>query len=361
MRTLRKVLTLVAAFFTVAIAVVLVNQSLQLAMFAERFHPIAGDAVFWGLIFFFVGLVVVPVALFLRLPGPLVPPESEDDPSFPTHVARLRERLARNPSVRDRSLESVADVEAALKVLDARAEAAIRAAGSRAFLTTAVSQNGALDAVIVLGIQSKLVWDIAQAYEQRPSLRSMTWLYTNVAATAFLAGELDDADLAEIVQPVLSTVLGSAASAVPGLQVASTVFTTSVISGTANAFLTLRVGVIAQEYSRALLRPARRTLRRAAMVRATGMLGAIVGSGAGRVAGAITRATGRSMSGAITGVGRRMRDAGEAMAARVPFRRATDPGGGEGGGVVDGGTAGGAAGPGRPGGVGAPLEPEGPA
>ena len=132
------------------------------------------------------------------------------------------------------------------------------------------------------------------------------------------------ADLAEIVQPVLSTVFGSAASAVPGLQVASTVFTTSVISGTANAFLTLRVGVIAQEYSRALLRPARRTLRRAAVVRAAGMLGGIVTSGAGKVASAVSRATGRSVSGAITGVGRRMRDAGEAMASRVPFRRTQD-------------------------------------
>lgn len=321
MRTLRNVLTLAAVFVTVAIGVVLVNQSLQLAMFAEGFHPLAGEAVFWGLIFFFLALVLVPLIMFLRLPGALVPPESEDDPAFATHVARLRERLARNPALRDRPLESVRDVEAALGTLDGRAEEAIRAAGSRAFLTTAISQNGALDAVIVLGIQSRLVWDIARTYEQRPSLRAMAWLYTNVAATAFLAGELDDADLAEIVQPVLSTVLGSAASAVPGLQVASTVFTTSVISGTANAFLTLRVGVIAQEYSRALLRPARRTLRRTAVVRATGMLGGIVAVGAGRVASAVTRATGRSVSGALTGVGRRMRDAGEAVASRVPFRK----------------------------------------
>ena len=324
MRTLRNVLTLVVVFLTAAVGLVLVNQSLQLALFAERFHPLAGEAVFWGLIFFFVGVVLVPLVLFLRLPGPLVPPESSDDPAFATHVARLRERLARNPALRDRTIESVEDVQAALVVLDRRAEDAIRTAASRAFLTTAISQNGALDAVIVLGIQSRLVWDIARTYEQRPSFRSMSWLYTNVAATAFLAGELDDADLAEIVQPVLSTVFGSAASAVPGLQVASTVFTTSVISGTANAFLTLRVGVIAQEYSRALLRPARRTLRRTAVVRAAGMLGGIVTSGAGKVASAVSRATGRSVSGAITGVGRRMRDAGEAMASRVPFRRTPD-------------------------------------
>lgn len=172
----------------------------------------------------------------------------------------------------------------------------------------------------MLGIQSKLVWDVARAYEQRPSLRAMASLYANVVTTAFLAGELDDAELSEVVQPVLSTILGSAASAVPGLQVASTVFTNSVISGTANAFLTLRVGIIAQEYSRALLRPRRRTLRRTAMARAAGMLGGIVAAGAGQVSSAIARATGRTITGTVTGVGKRMKDAGDAVVSRFPFR-----------------------------------------
>ena len=319
-RTIRNIITFIAIFITVAVAVVLVNQSLQLAMFAERLHPLAGEAVFWGLMFFFVALALVPVVLFFRLPGALVPPESEDDPAFPTHVARLRERLARNPALAERSLESLADVEAALKRLDGSAEDRIRAAGSRAFLTTAISQNGVLDSLIVLGIQSKLVWEVARVYEQRPSVRSMASLYANVVTTAFLAGELDDADLSEVVQPVLSTVLGSAASAVPGLQVASTVFTTSVISGTANAFLTLRVGVIAQEYSRALLRPRRRALRRMAMARAASMLGVIVTKGARTVSSALARATGRTVTGAISGVGRKVRDAGGAVRSRMPFR-----------------------------------------
>lgn len=324
-RTFRRILTFAAIFITVAVAVVLINQSLQLAMFAERLHPVAGDAVFWGLIFFFLALGLTPLVMYFRLPGALVPPESEDDPSFPTHLARLRERLERNPALTGRTLETLADIEGALAVLDEQAVSVIRRAGSRAFLTTAVSQNGALDAVLVLGIQSKLVWEVAQVYEQRPSARSMASLYANVVTTAFLAGELDDADLSEVVQPVLSTILGSAASAVPGLQVASTVFTSSVISGTANAFLTLRVGIIAQEYSRALVRPRRRTLRRTAMARAAGMLGAIVASGAGQVSSAIARATGRTITGTVTGVGKRVKDAGDAVASRLPFRDRPDP------------------------------------
>ncbi|NIP57058.1 MAG: DUF697 domain-containing protein, partial [Gemmatimonadetes bacterium] len=162
------------------------------------------------------------------------------------------------------------EIEAALAALDDDAARAIKAAGSRAFLVTAVSQSGALDALVMLGLQSRLVWEVAHVYAQRPTLRDMAYLYANVLGTTFLATELDEAELSEAIQPVLSSVLGSAASAVPGLQVASAVFVNSVTSGTANAFLTLRVGIIAQEYSRALVRPERSTLRRSAIARAAG-------------------------------------------------------------------------------------------
>ena len=96
---------------------------------------------------------------------------------------------------------------------------------------------------LFLGLQTRLVWDVAHVYSQRPSLRELSYLYANVVGTAFVAGEIEDADLSEQIQPVLSSVLGSTVSALPGLQTASTIFVNSVISGTANAFLTLRVGL----------------------------------------------------------------------------------------------------------------------
>ena len=136
-----------------------------------------------------------------------------------------------------------------------------------------------------------------------------------------MAGEIDDADLSEQIQPVLSSVLGSAASAVPGLQTASTVFVSSVVSGSANAFLTLRVGLIAEEYCRAIVRPTRTTLRRRAVSRAASMLGSIAAAGASKVGAAVARASGRTVSSAVTGVGRKVRDAGGALAQRLPLRR----------------------------------------
>ncbi|MFW6198274.1 MAG: DUF697 domain-containing protein [Acidobacteriota bacterium] len=317
--TLRRILAVGAGFLSVAFTVILVNQTLQLADFAGRLHPVAGDVVLWGLVLLYLAGLGVPLYLYFRLPRALVPPDVVEGPAFEEHLRRVADRLRRNPRLEAGVLETREQIESALAALDAEANEVVRAAGSRAFLTTAVSQNGALDALLVLGIQSKLVWDVAHVYAQRPSLRDMGYLYANVLTTAFVAGELDDADLSAAVQPVLSTVLGSAASAVPGLQGASTIFVNSVLSGTANAFLTLRVGIIAQEYSHALTQPAKPALRRTAVARAAAMLGSIVSSGAGRVSGAIARASGRTFTGALSGVGRRFREAGDAVADRFPF------------------------------------------
>ena len=49
-----------------------------------------------------------------------------------------------------------------------------------------------------------MVWRVAHLYYQRPSLREMTYLYANVAATSFVAGELDDLELHQMIQPVVA-------------------------------------------------------------------------------------------------------------------------------------------------------------
>ena len=162
---------------------------------------------------------------------------------------------------------------------------------------------------------------MAHVYSQRPSLRDLSYLYANVVGTAFVAGEIDDAELSEQIQPVLSSVLGSAASAVPGLQTASTIFLNSVVSGTANAFLTLRVGLIAEQYCRPLVRPTRKTLRQRAVTRSAGMLGSIVAAGTSRVGTAVVRASGRTVSGSPDRRRSQLKEAGGAIAERLPLRR----------------------------------------
>lgn len=276
----------IALLVLVSAGVVVINQSFQLIEVADRFHPAAGDVVFWSMIALFAFCVGVPLFMLLTLPPALVPPENTDGLEFERHVRRLQKRLAKNTHVTGAPTE-LAELETALTQLDTVADTRTKAAASQVFMTTAISQNGSLDALLVLAAQSKLVLEIARVYYQRPTLRDLLYLYSNVAATAFIAAELEDIDLSEQIQPVMTAVLGSSVAAIPGMSAAAGLFVNSVTTGAGNAYLTLRVGIITRHYCRSLVRPERRTIRHTAALQAARLLGGIAREGAATVASAI--------------------------------------------------------------------------
>lgn len=100
MKALKRMLLFGAVFASVTFLVILVNQTLQLTEFASRIHPVAGEGVFWGLIFIYALSVAVPVILFFRLPSPLIPPDSEEGEQFEEHLRLLSRRLSGSPRVR---------------------------------------------------------------------------------------------------------------------------------------------------------------------------------------------------------------------------------------------------------------------
>ncbi len=324
-RTLIKFVVVAAALAAVSFGVIVVNQTAQLVELAARLHPLAGQAVFWSLLAFYAACILVPLGMWLRLPRSLVPPKSADGPEFEKYLAGLRTRLHANPRLDVARLDTREEIEAALRTLDADADELTKQAASRVFLATAVSQNGSLDALFVLGLQSRLVWDIARVYRQRPSLRDMGWLYANVVTTAFVAGEIEEMDLSQQLQPVVQNALGAAAGAIPGLQVASSVVASSIISGTANAFLTLRVGVVARRYCGAMTRPENRSLRRAAFTEAAGMLGAIATSGAKKVVGAVAKASARTVAKTASSIGNKVKNSADSVVKTLTFRSKREP------------------------------------
>jgi hypothetical protein len=91
------------------------------------------------------------------------------------------------------------------------------------------------------------------------------------SSTAFIAAGIEDIDF----DVLIGTVFGSSVAAIPGMHLLAN----SVLSGSANAFLTLRVGMITKEYCRCTTRIEKKGLRRAATVRAAKLLGSIVKDG----------------------------------------------------------------------------------
>lgn len=136
-------------------------------------------------------------------------------------------------------------------------------------------QSGRLDVLVVFAAQTRLIWQIAHVYYQRPSLRDFLQLYANVASTAFIAAGIEDVDIDALV----GTVFGSTVAAIPGMHI----LTSSILTGSANAFLTLRVGMITKEYCRCTTKIEKRGIRRAATLQAAKLLGSIVRDGTVRL------------------------------------------------------------------------------
>jgi hypothetical protein len=324
-RRVLHILGLLAALVVLAFIVVVINQTAQVVALADRLHPTAGTVTLWGLLILYAALGVTPVVLYFRLPQQVKHPASESAPEFPRYLARLKKGLASNPNVAGMRLETVDEVRSALGVLDRRADEIISDAAGTVFLSTAISQNGRLDGLLVLTAQTRLIWCLAHHYYQRPSLRDFTFLYANVAGTSFMANSFGDVDISEQVEPLMGSVIGTAASAVPGLQVVTSLIANSIMTGSANAFLRLRVGMVAKGYCGSLLAQERSVLRRSATAQAARLLGSIVITGSGRVSAAMWTAGKTAATRQMVAVGNVVADAGKAVSRKTKFWR--KPGG----------------------------------
>jgi hypothetical protein len=269
---------------------------------ASRLGPQAGTAVLGLLLGLYACLAIAAVVLFLRWPKPLVPPESDQGPPFALFLDALRRRLAANPRLRGHDLADREGIERALETLGQDCDGIIRDTATTVFVSTAISQSGRLDTLFVLAAQGRMVWRIARTYLQRPALRDLLNLYANVAATALVAGELDDAELGEQIEPVLSSAFGALSLSVPGVQAAASIIVAAILTGAANSFFTLRVGIIAKRYCSTLVAADRAALRRSATAEAARLLGSIVKGGTARISKGLWQASKNKVGGAVSGL-----------------------------------------------------------
>lgn len=294
-----KKLALTALVFLVLIFVLfIINQTSQVVALASGVHPHLGQVVLYGLLVVYAAAIVIPLAAIMKRPTALFPPADTESDEYKIYIQKLSGRLRRNPYLEKTTVEddNLATIEEAVRELNEKADERIREAASHVFIMTAISQYGALDALIVTLAQFRMIWRVTILYNQRPSLRELAYLYGNVFATAFLATRLENLDLLEDqLEPVIASAMGSSLSSfTPALNTAANIITSSIIQGSANAYLTLRVGLIARNYCASLVRRERSQIRRSAAVQAAAMLSRVLGDSTYKVTRAVVRATAKA-------------------------------------------------------------------
>jgi uncharacterized membrane protein YcjF (UPF0283 family) len=334
MNTLRKILLPALLGLAVLAVIGLLGSALVVYREASAIHPILGWLVIVLLVLGACLLFVYPVLRILRLPSAIVRPKELSGPKWNRFLERYAGRLLQSEriledypkvanlrnaldtaKIRRRSKEETgaitpsldAEITEALAFLDGKAQRAICRHAAAVFAATAVSQSGRLDTAIVFSAQLRLVKEVAEIYYQRPHPRELLGLYANVGASAFVAGEIQDSELVAVLGAPVSAGL-SGLIPVGGTDPLVSLLVNSLLDGSANALLTLRIGVLSSRYCGVRIEEGRRGMARSASLAAAKLLSGVVGQGAGRVAGATrklmfggaVRGTQRAAEGAAT-------------------------------------------------------------
>src|SRR3984893_202005 len=292
---LRKVIIGLLILLTVCVLSLIVAGVTSLISLAERIHPIAGSVVFWIVILSAAFFALYGLIAYAKLPAALIPPEETSGPKHDAYLEALRARLATNPRTRGLSVSTEEEIESSLAILSTEADTVVRRTASTVFLSTALMQNGRLDAMILLFTQIQMVTRVARIYVQRPSPRELIRLYVNVAGTAFIASGLESLDLGEMVAPLATSVVPALKGGIPGLSGISALLVRCVSNGAANAFLTLRVGEVARRYCELTSRTSPELIRKSATAAAVQHLGRIVRENGALVVRKIWESTGRAL------------------------------------------------------------------
>ena len=296
---IKKTIVGLVVLLTVCVLSLIIAGVTSLISLADRIHPIAGSIIFWIVVLSAAATALYCAIAYAKLPGALVPPEETSGPKHEEYLEALRSRLAVNPRTQGMLVQSEEQIEAAIGVLSTEADSVVRKTASVVFLSTALMQNGRLDALILLFTQIQMVARVARVYVQRPSPREMVRLYLNVAGTAFIASSLESIDIGAMLAPIITSAVpamkGDVANRIPGLGGVSALLVKCVSNGAANAFLTLRVGEVARGYCELTSRSSPELIRKSATAAAVQHLGRIVRENGALVVRKIWESTGRAL------------------------------------------------------------------
>ena len=288
----KKYVLLITAGVAICLSVVLLSQFVQIYQAAYSIHPYLGYFTLCCFLIILTCCFVYPIYSIIRLPRVPLPPEKEDSAEYDRYLAYVAKRLSKNPQLADADIDFTNNLEginASFKVLNDRADEIINNTAKSVCISTAISQYGRLDTLLVLVDQIRMVWQVACVYSARPQWNELVSLYTNVVMTSLIAGGVEESNIESQIEVLVNASLGHGLAGIPGISGVSAFFVKSLLTGSINGFLTLRTGIIARRYCSALTRIDKKSVRRYAFSEASVMVGGLVLSTSKKIAASIAK------------------------------------------------------------------------
>lgn len=278
-------------------AIIVLNQTISIYKNLSEIHPVLGILGTGLTVILLAILIFLQIFVIFKYPKvkklPKNPSQEEIENFKAERIGRLKKnktliKLEYNFQGKDKE-QILTETDGLLK---AQAMEVTRKNANSVFITTAISQNGVLDSLSVLFTLGVMVYQIIEVYENRPDLKRVIYLYSQIASVVLVAASIEDLDLIEEqLEPVLTGLLSSSIiSAIPGAIGLANLITNSLVEGSVNALLTLRVGIVASRYLSSSVDLDKKSLRKGAFIEATGQLGTIIVSNSAEVVKSISKA-----------------------------------------------------------------------
>ncbi len=202
------------------------------------------------------GLLIRPVLSVIGMSAHplqrvLVSDNSVSQQEYKAVAKRFLRSGGMSPEVTTRLTESLwsgirleQEVRAALDEKRARSSRIVKDHARLAFLSTAVIQNGSLDALMLVYVNFKLIRALVTHFGFRPSFPALLTMYGQILAAALIAERVEDMQLEDVFPPLSASVGGGVMSAIPGMHL----LIHALLQGMGSAFLTLRTGYLTEEY-----------------------------------------------------------------------------------------------------------------
>jgi hypothetical protein len=247
---LKAIVTLLAVF-CIGFGIILIGNVITIGQkIGEATHAYVEYAFYALLGVLAVAFIVVPIWKVICMPSLPDMDVNDGDPIRKTR--KLAKRLVgttENAELKNQIAAAGDDaaclrglVKSELDVRFGKAREEIIKAASYSFASTSVSQNSTIDTISVLMINCRLVYKVIRASGFRPNIGQLVRIYTNVLSSAFLA---------HITQSVAeeggTALVNTFIKGLRNIPLADLVVG-SVIDGTINALMTLRVGNLTLSY-----------------------------------------------------------------------------------------------------------------
>lgn len=252
----------IAIVVSLIMTLFIVSCIVQLYQFAYSFHPYAGYATVAVLVLILLIFVIRPIAVALTSPSftlDVVDVESARRVTAMNYRAlkKVALNLSRVDYVSDDSKEKIKGAlgnrkrlnEVLKEVYDveisARINKIIKETSSKILLTTAISQNSRFDTWTVITMNIRMIMRIVITCGYHPTYPRLARLIVKVFRNAVIAYTLQSIGLDRLISQGIQTL---AKGIIPFIGDLIGKVAGSVIDGSANALLTLRIGILTRKY-----------------------------------------------------------------------------------------------------------------